>query len=211
MTCILCRLWTCVGAFEISTWLITAWQPSTDLHQHSSTQSHLWRNFQEVQLQLPSLRLYSSCQQGQRAGYWKQPGGESRKESLVIHSSLRILHAWRLKVKLSWETKISQFFYNLRKKKKRMHTHSNMDYQTKTRLSWSPQRSSRREIAMASSDIFLMLLIWEVSQLFNNFLALKSLLDHFPQVISHQRRIKLHSAFCQSSDTHRSKEKVFTS
>lgn len=37
---------------------------------------------------------------------------------MVIHSSLRILHAWRLKVKLSWQTKISQFFYNLRKKKK---------------------------------------------------------------------------------------------
>lgn len=73
---------------------------------------------------------------------------------MVIHSSLRILHAWRLKVKLSWQTKISQFFYNLRKKKKkRMHTHSNMDYQTKTRLSWSLQRSSGRENAMASNAV----------------------------------------------------------
>lgn len=34
-----------------------------------------------------------------------------------------------------------------------MHTHSNMDYQTKTRLSWSLQRSSGRENAMASNAV----------------------------------------------------------
>lgn len=149
------------------------------------------QNFQEAQLQLPSLRLYLSCQQGQRAGYWKQPGGESRKESLVIHSSLRILHAWRLKVKLSWQTKISQFFYNFRKKKKEC-----IHIQTWITRQRRGYHGHYKEAAEGKMPWLVMLLIWEVSKLFNYFLALKSLLDHFPQVISHQRCIKLHSAFC---------------
>lgn len=127
---------------------------------------------------------------------------------MVIHSSLRILHAWRLKVKLSWQTKISQFFYNLRKKKKRKECIHIQTWITRQRQGY---HGHYKEAAEGKMPWLVMLLIWEVSKLFNYFLALKSLLDHFPQVISHQRCIKLHSAFCQSSDTHRSKEKMFTS